>query len=98
VTTNLRRENESLTELLTADGELVTERLDHWASTVPDRTFVHYGEDGVTYSYAEFATATDSIAGNLAAHGVVKGDRVSVFSTNPLAARCSCSGFGRLVR
>jgi acyl-CoA synthetase (AMP-forming)/AMP-acid ligase II len=30
--------------------------------------------------------ATDSIAGNLAAHGVVKGDRVSVFSTNPLAA------------
>lgn len=77
---------ELLTTLLTAESELVTERLDHWASTTPGRTFLHYGEDDVTYNYAQFAAATDAIAGNLAAHGVAKGDRVSLFSTNPLAA------------
>jgi carnitine-CoA ligase len=80
------RAAQALTDVLTAEGELVTERLDHWAAATPDRIFLHYGEDDLTYTYAEFGTATDSIAGNLAAHGVTNGDRVSVFSTNPLAA------------
>ncbi|WP_406447308.1 AMP-binding protein [Streptomyces sp. NBC_00876] len=86
MTAHPHHDAETLTALLTAEGELVTERLDHWAATTPDRTFLHYGEDDVTYTYAQFAAATDAIAGNLAAHGVSKGERVSVFSTNPLAA------------
>lgn len=77
---------EELVALLAADGEIVTERLDHWAATTPGRTFVHYGEDDITLTYAEVAARTDSIAGNLAAHGVGKGDRVSVFTANPLAS------------
>lgn len=77
---------DSLTALLTDEGELVTERLDHWARTTPDRVFVHYGEDDITYTYGQFGAATDAIAGNLVAHGVAKGDRISVFTTNPLAA------------
>ncbi|TVT53001.1 AMP-binding protein [Amycolatopsis rhizosphaerae] len=75
-----------LTALLRADGELVTERLDHWAATAGDRPFFHYGEDGITLTYAEFARRTDAIAGNLAAHGIAKGDRVSVFCANPFAS------------
>lgn len=73
-----------LTELLRRDGEIVTERLDHWAATAGDRPFFHYGEDGITLTYAEFGRRTDAIAGNLAANGIAKGDRVSVFSRNPL--------------
>lgn len=75
-----------LTALLQADGEIVAERLDHWAATAGDRVFFHYGEDDVTLTYAEFAARTDCIAGNLAAQGITKGDRVSVFCTNPLVS------------
>lgn len=76
----------TLTERLTSEGEIITERLDHWAAMTPERTFLYYGEDGTTLTYGEFGTLTDHIAGNLAAHGIQKGDRVSVFSTNPLMA------------
>src|SRR5882757_3064296 len=75
-----------LTALLHADGELVTERLDHWAANAGDRPFFHYGEDRGTLAYAEFGRRTDAIAGNLAAHGIAKGDRVSVFCGNALAS------------
>lgn len=71
---------------LRAGGEMVVERLDHWAATAGDRPFFHYGEDGVTLTYAEFGRRTDAIAGNLAANGIGKGGRVSVFCVNPLAA------------
>jgi crotonobetaine/carnitine-CoA ligase len=73
-----------LTELLSADGEIATERLDHWAATAGERVFFYYGEDDVALTYAEFAERTDHIAGNLAARGIRKGDRVSVFTFNPL--------------
>ncbi len=75
-----------LTARLREDGEMVTERLDHWAAAAGDRQFFHYGEDGVTLTYADFARRTDSIAGNLAANGVAKGDRVSVYCANPLVS------------
>ena len=80
VITNLS-EN-ALIENLTAGGELVTERLDHWAKVSGDRTFFYYGEDDVTLSYAEFAARTDAIAGNLVRLGIEKGDRVSVRITS----------------
>lgn len=86
MTAQLLQELESLTSLLAADGESITERLDHWATTTPNKVFFHYGEDDITLTYGEFGRATDAIAGNLAAQGVVKGDKVSVFSTNPLAS------------
>ncbi|MFV2177694.1 AMP-binding protein [Actinomadura sp. LOL_016] len=71
---------------LRADEEIVTARLDHWASVAGDRPFFHYGEDDLTLTFADFARRTDAIAGNLAAHGIAKGDRVSVYCTNPLAS------------
>lgn len=86
MTLQLLQQLESLTHALTADGELITERLDHWAATTPDKVFFHYGEDDLSCTYGEFGRATDAMAGNLAAQGVAKGDRVSVFSTNPLVS------------
>lgn len=86
MTTQLLQELESIARALAADGELITERLDHWVATSPDKTFFHYGEDNITYTYREFGRITDAMAGNLAAQGVAKGDRVSVFSTNALVS------------
>jgi crotonobetaine/carnitine-CoA ligase len=84
--TNPLHDIESLTALFTADGELVTERFDHWAAETPDRTFFHYGEDDITFTYRGWDNLTDAIAGNLVAQGVAKGDKVSVFTTNSLLA------------
>lgn len=75
-----------LTELLTADGEIITARLDHWAAVAGDRTFFYYGEDDETLTYADFVRRADAIAGNLVRLGIVKGDRVSVFCRNALTS------------
>ncbi len=73
-----------MTELLTADGEMLTERLSHWAKTCGDKTYIYYGEDDVEISYGEFAKRTDAIAGNLVRLGINKGDRVCVLTRNML--------------
>jgi crotonobetaine/carnitine-CoA ligase len=78
-------ENE-LAQLLGADGEIVTERLDHWARTTGDRTFVFYAETSAEMTFAEVARRTDAIAGNLHRHGIALGDHVSVFCTDSLLA------------
>ena len=84
-----------LIERLARDGELVTERLEHWAARIGARTAVYYGEDDVTVSFAELAERARSIAGNLAAAGIGKGERVSVFSTNPLVSTFLMYGIWR---
>lgn len=81
-----------LTELLRDDDEIITSRLAHWAAVGGDRPFFHYGEGGLTLTFAEFARTTDSIAGNLTARGVHKGDRVSVFSADPLVSALAMFG------
>lgn len=75
-----------LSELLKADGEIVTERLDHWAAIAGERTFLYYGEDSLELSYAEFGRLSSTVAGNLARLGIVKGDRVCVFTRNALVS------------
>lgn len=77
---------QELTKLLQADGEIITQRLDHWAAIAGERTFFYYGEDDVTLTYAEFARQSNVIAGNLARLGIEKGDSVSVFCTNALTS------------
>ena len=43
-----------LTALLKQEGEIVTERLDHWAAVAGDRDFVYYGEDDAALTFAEW--------------------------------------------
>jgi len=82
---NIADMNETeLTSVLRGDGEMVTERLDHWAKVSGDRVFFYYGEDDIKISFADFARRTDRIAGNLARMGIGKGDRVSVLTRNPM--------------
>jgi len=75
-----------LTELLKADSEIITERINHWAATAGERTFFYYGEDDESLTFADFVRRADAIAGNLARLGIQKGDRVSVFCKNALAS------------
>jgi crotonobetaine/carnitine-CoA ligase len=79
------RESE-LVALLREDDEIITSRLRHWARTAGDRIFLYYGVDKVSLSYADFDRRTSSIAGNLVRHGVTKGDRISVYTRNPLVS------------
>ena len=75
-----------LMSLITADGTTLLERLDHWAETRPDAVCLYDGETDTEYTYKDLGRLTDSMAGNLAAWGIVKGDRISVFTTNSLLA------------
>jgi len=82
---NLEGLNEAeLTKLLVGEGEMVTERLNHWAKVNGDKVFFYYGEDDLAVTYAEFARQSDAIAGNLARLGIEKGDHISVLSQNML--------------
>ncbi|MEG0921038.1 MAG: AMP-binding protein [Comamonas sp.] len=85
-------DNQTLLQLLQRDGELVTERLAHWARTKGDQLFYLYGEDDVRLSYAEFDRITDTIAGNLAAAGIGRGMPVSVFMRNQLISSLAMFG------
>ncbi|MDI2131590.1 AMP-binding protein [Yinghuangia seranimata] len=77
---------DTLAAELAVDGEPVTEALDAWSVRTPLRVFIHYGEHGLDLSYAEARRATDTIAGNLEAVGVRRGDRVVVHCRSPYAA------------
>lgn len=75
---------ESAADMLAADTELVTEAVDRWAALEPDKRFLFDGDTGREWSYSEFAEVTGSIAGNLAANGIGKGDRVCVLLEDPV--------------
>lgn len=70
--------------LLTADTELVTEALDRWATSHGTKRFMLDGDTGREWSYRQFADLTSSIAGNLVAHGVARGDRICVLLDDPV--------------
>jgi carnitine-CoA ligase len=74
---------ETFTQMV-AEGDSVLDRLDDCARTVPDKVFIHYGEDGVKLTFAEFKQRTDRIAAGLAAMGVTEGVPVSVLTRNSL--------------
>lgn len=69
---------------LVADGDVVLNKLDECARTMPDKVFIHYGEDRIQLTYAEFKRRTDRIAAGLAAMGVTEGVPISVLTRNSL--------------
>ena len=69
---------------LVAEGDVVLDKLDECARAVPDKVFIHYGEDGIQLTYAEFKRRADRIAAGLAAMGVTEGVPVSVLTRNSL--------------
>ncbi|MEN2977534.1 AMP-binding protein (plasmid) [Tistrella bauzanensis] len=72
--------------LMVDQGDMVLDRLDACCRVHPDKTFIIYGEDDITLSFAAFRQATDRLAAGLARLGVGADDRVSVFTRNSLVA------------
>ena len=80
---------------MVAEGDVVLERLDDCATRLPDKIFIHYGEDGVRLTFAEFKQATERLAAGLAASGVKSGGAVSVLTRNSLVAALAMFGIWR---
>jgi crotonobetaine/carnitine-CoA ligase len=68
------------------EGDSVLDKLDDCARIMPDKVFIHYGENGVKLTFAEFKQRTDRIAAGLAAMGVTAGVPVSVLTRNSLVS------------
>jgi len=62
---------------------LLVRKLEEWAEVRPEKTFFYYGEENLSTSYKEFNQIANNLAFNLQALGVKKGDRISLFLTNP---------------
>ncbi|MBI5446090.1 MAG: AMP-binding protein [Deltaproteobacteria bacterium] len=75
---------------------LLPHRLAYWAEACPDKTFLRYGEEDRAYSYGEFNRMANCLANHLAALGVSKGDRVSLFLANPLVIVLSAFSLWKL--
>ena len=71
---------------MVADGDMILDQLDARARELPDKTYIHYGEDGIRLSFAQFKQQTDRIAAGLVAAGLTPGQPVSVLTRNSLLA------------
>ncbi|MBZ5607613.1 MAG: AMP-binding protein [Acidobacteriia bacterium] len=74
---------------MVADGEIVLDKLDFYAARLPDKIFIHYGEDDTRLTFAEFKRRSDALAAGLAEMDVMPGDRVSVLTRNSLVTALS---------
>jgi len=81
---------------MTQDGDVLLHALDAHAANQPDKLLLHYGDENLDLSFAEFAGRTRRIAAGLAAQGVSAGDHVSVHSQNALIAALSMFAIWRL--
>ena len=64
--------DQAFAEMVT-QGDIALDKLAECARRWPDKTFIHYGEDGVKLTFAQFADMTDRFAGGLLAAGVKPG-------------------------
>lgn len=71
---------------MVAQGDVALDKLDDCARDWPDKVFIHYGEDGVRLTYAQFKAVSDRLAAGLLESGVREGDAVSVLTRNSLVS------------
>lgn len=77
---------DALFDTLVAEGDVILDVLDQRAQDMPDKVYLHYGEDGIRLSYAEFKRRTDRLAAGLVALGLQPGQPVSVLTRNSLVS------------
>jgi len=75
---------EQVFEQMVADGDMVLDQLDRCAREHPDKTYLHYGEDGLKLSFAQVKAMSDRAAAGLVAMGLPAGEPVSVLTRNSL--------------
>jgi len=80
---------------MVAQGDIALDKLRECAERTPDKVFIHYGEDGVQLTFAEFVDRTDRFAGGLLAAGVRPGEAVSVLTRNSLVSAIAMFGIWR---
>jgi len=81
---------------MTEDGDVLLHALDAHATHQPDKLLLHYGDEDLDLSYAQFAARTRRMAAQLSAQGVGTGDHVSVLSQNALVTALSMFAVWRL--
>ena len=80
---------------MVAQGDIALDKLRECAERTPDKIFIHYGEDGVRLTFAEFVDRIDRFAGGLLSSGVKAGDSVSVLTRNSLVSAIAMFGIWR---
>ncbi|MCP4682543.1 MAG: acyl--CoA ligase, partial [Desulfobacterales bacterium] len=70
-------------------GNTFIEKFEERADKLNDKVFFYYGEKDKSYTYSEFNELANSIAHNLRTLGLKKGDRVSLFLSNPVVTTLS---------
>ena len=80
---------------MVAQGDIALDKLRECAERTPDKTFIHYGEDGVRLTFAQFVDDTDRFAGGLLEAGVAPGDSVSVLTRNSPVSAIAMFGIWR---
>lgn len=87
------------TEVQAGEPENLRELLKQRAEATPEKPFLFSEADGRSYTYAEFDAAVNRAVRLLAAHGIEKGDRVSLLMPNSaeyLIAYFACFKLGAL--
>ena len=69
-----------------SQGDSIITQLDKWYLAQPEAACIYYGEDNLSLNYGEFIRQCNQVANSFARLGVSKGQRVSVFTKNPLIA------------
>src|SRR6266436_6725384 len=67
---------------MTSEPRNIRDLLEQRVARTPDRLFLLSEADGRQFTYAEFSAAVDRAAGMLEAHGIRKGDVVSLLMPN----------------
>ena len=71
---------------MVAQGDMVLDQLDRCAQRLGDKTYLHYGEDRLSLSFAQVKAETDRMAAGLAGLGLQPGQPVSVLTRNSLVS------------
>lgn len=77
---------QALFDDMVAQGDIVLDKLDECALRMPDKVYIHYGEDNIQLTFAEFKRRTDRMAAGLVEMGVQPGQPVSVLTRNSLVS------------
>lgn len=77
---------QELFDNMVSQGDVVLDLLDQRARDMPDKTYIHYGEDQIRISFAELKATTDRMAAGLVAMGLQPGQSVSVLTRNSLVS------------
>ena len=73
-------------------GDVFILKFQEHAANQPEKVFFYYGEEDRSYTFSEFNSLANRFARGLMELGLSKGDRVSLFTLNPLVSTLAMFG------